>query len=57
MSAFTGKKIIVVSFLENFLGYREYARREKCVFGAPVSGASFRAPKLKVPYHFFENLR
>ena len=45
------QKIRVIAAIENFLTCRERMRCTELHFGA-----SFRAPKLKVPYHFFENL-
>ena len=46
------QKIRVIAAIENFLTFREYTCCTEFQFGN-----SFRAPKLKVPYHFFENLR
>ena len=46
------QKVGVIAAIENFLTSREHTCCIELHFGA-----SFRAPKLKVPYHFFENLR
>ena len=46
------QKIRVIAAIEIFLTFREYTCCTELYFEA-----SFRAPKLKVPYHFFENLR
>ena len=53
MSAFTGKKINAIAILENFLSSCESTICKKMDFGA--SDLDFQAPKIKVPYHFFEN--
>ena len=47
------KRINVIAILEHFLSSREFTYCENLIFWS--SGTPFSGPKIKVPYHFFEN--